>query len=376
MRKALWIILPILLLLSIQSTCLAQWSPPVGDPPSGDPLPSGPPATHSIAWAKSLPDDTVLAESVTNKLVTRTFPEFGYFYIQEPGAAFGMRIKSVACPNPGDEVTITAGTLKTVECQRYIDNASYTILSHNNVTKPVGMTNKAAGGGDFLYDAGPPIVGQQGLWDGNGLNNIGMLIRIWGRVTEIDTRPIPLYYYIDDGSGVDMGIDLEVAPGQAIPFTNQVGDYVYLTGISSCLPMDEWTVRVLRPCTPTVRLAKGTGQSDPATKSPIKYSVTFSEPVSGFTDSDVKFSGTARPTAAHVIDSGDHTTYSVELSGMSVTGTVAVRLDYGAAKSVYYEGDSLSVPNLSINYKAYVPFKVLNKRMGVGNGVYQRKPLK
>jgi len=370
------IFLVLLLLLSIQSTCFAQWTPPLGEASTGDPLPSAPPAEHSIAWAKTLTDGTALDEPIIDKVVTRTFPEFGYFYIQEIGAGFGLRIKSAACPNPGDVVTITAGTLQTVECQRYVDSASYTISEHNHTSSAVGMSNKAFGGGDFLYDEGPPISGQQGFWDGNGLNTIGMLVRVWGKVTEIDTRAAPLYYFIDDGSGVDMAVDLEVAPSQPIPFTSSVGDYVSITGISSCLPVDGWPVRVLRPCAPSVKIAKSTGQSDPATKSPIKFTITFSEPVSGFVNSDVKFSGSAKPTAAQVIDSGDHTSYSVEISGMSVTGTVGVRLDYGAAKSVYYEGDSLSGATTTINYQSYVPYRTLNKRMGVGNGRYQRKPLK
>ncbi len=373
MRKILWLIL---LVLSIQSTCFAQWTPPVGDPPDGDPLPSAPPAEHSIAWAKTLTDGTELTEPIIDKVVTRTFPEFGYFYIQELGAGFGLRIKTAACPNPGDTVTITAGTLQTVECQRYIDNASYTILAHNEASKPVGMPNKVVGGGDFLYDEGPPISGQQGFWDGSGLNNIGMLIRVWGRVVEIDTRPIPLYYFIDDGSGVEMAVDLEVAPNQAIPFTSTVGDYVYVTGISSCLPVDNWPVRVLRPCAPTVTIGAAVGQADPAISSPVKFAVTFSEPVETFVNADVKLSGSARPTTVNVIDSGDHMLYTVEVSGMSIAGTVAIRLDYGAAKSVYYGGESLSASNVTLNYQTYIPFRTINKRMGVGNGVYQRKPLK
>lgn len=373
MRKLL---IAFLLILSIQSTCVAQWMPPAGDPP-GDPVASAPPAEHSIAWVKSLPDGTVLTDPIIDKVVTRTFPGFGYFYVQELGFSFGMRVKAAACPNPGDVVTITSGTLKTIECQRYIDNASYTVSEHNHTSKPVGMNNKVVGGGDFLYEAGPPIVGQQGFWDGAGLNNIGMLIRIWGKVVEIDTRPTPLYYYIDDGSGVDMAVDLEVAPGQAMPFDHHVGDYIIVDGISSCLPVDDWPVRVLRPCTPTVRLTKGIGQSDPANKGPIKFSAVFSEPVSGFTNSDVKVTGTARPGSPVVTDSGDHMTYTISIDGMAVTGTVAVKLDYGAAKSVYYDGESLAASTVTVNYSAYVPFRTINKRMGVGGtGRYQRKPLK
>jgi hypothetical protein len=315
---------------------------------------------------------------MAGKVVTRVFPDFGYFYVSEPDRSMGIRVKSAACPDPGDIITIATGTMGTDELERFIDNASYSIDGHGDQIRPLGMTNKSYGGGDFYYDPGPPATGQRGFWDGSGLNNLGSLVRVWGRVTEIDVRAVPLYFYVDDGSGVDMAIDLEVAPGQAIPFAYQVGDYVTgINGISSCLDVDGWFVRVMKLSAPTLKLSKAVGQADPATSGPVRFKAVFSEPVTGFTKDDVLISGSARPLGVVVTDSGDHKTYTVEVSGMSQAGTVSIRVNYGAAKSVN-EDLSLASPDngILVNYTSYVPYKVLNKRMGVGTGRYQRKPVK
>jgi len=360
MRRLTYLLLPLLILCSLAS--YAQFEPP---------------ETHSINWAKTIADGTALPDTVSDKVVTRTYPGWSYFYISEPGRSSGIRVESPACPDPGDTITIVSGTMASAGDERYIASASYTITSHNTFLKPLGMTNKTFGGGDFLYDPGPPITGQKGFWDGSGLNNTGNLVRVYGRVTEIDARPIPLYCFIDDGSGVDMAIDLEVSPGQAIPFTYQVGDYIAgINGISSIITVDDWMVRTLKPSAPTVVLAKNVGQADPAHKKPIKFIANFSEPVTGFTNTDVHLFGTAQPTSCTVTDNGDHKTYIIEVSIAKQNGTVVIQVLYGAATGVD-NNLSLAAPmNSSLTYQGYIPFRVINKRLGVGTGRYQRKPLK
>jgi hypothetical protein len=44
---------------------------------------------------------------------------------------------------------------------------------------------------------------------------------------------------------------------------------------------------------PTAFVRQASGQSDPTTSSPIKFAVTFSKPVTGFTNTDVKITGMA-----------------------------------------------------------------------------------
>jgi len=80
---------------------------------------------------------------------------------------------------------------------------------------------------------------------------------------------------------------------------------------------------------PSVTVTQAEGQADPASTSPVRFAVTFSEPVSGVTAADVALSGTAGATTAAV--SGSGATYTVSVSGMTADGTVTVSIPEAAA---------------------------------------------
>jgi hypothetical protein len=73
---------------------------------------------------------------------------------------------------------------------------------------------------------------------------------------------------------------------------------------------------------PTVTINQAAGQADPASTSPIRFTVVFSEPVTGFAADDVSFGGssTGSPLSASV--SGSGTTYTVTVTGMTSNGSV------------------------------------------------------
>ena len=75
---------------------------------------------------------------------------------------------------------------------------------------------------------------------------------------------------------------------------------------------------------PTVTLEQSVAQADPATASPIRFTVLFSEVVSDFDASDVIISGTAfaSGTTPAVAISGGGSSYELAVSGMSGNGTV------------------------------------------------------
>ena len=85
---------------------------------------------------------------------------------------------------------------------------------------------------------------------------------------------------------------------------------------------------------PTVTVEQGAGQGDPTAASPIVFDVLFSEPVTGFTDVDVAFTGsTAGGTLVGAV-SGSGTTYTITVTGMTTAGTVVPSLLAGAAVDV------------------------------------------
>jgi len=126
--------------------------------------------------------------------------------------------------------------------ERYIKNPTITPNGKGSV-KPRLMTNLDLGGEDCAYNSGTG-AGQQGIKDARGLNNIGLLVRVTGRVTFVGDT----FFYIDDGSKLDDGsgntgvrvLGMEVTmPG--------VGKYVILTGTSSCWKNGSNLQRQARP---------------------------------------------------------------------------------------------------------------------------------
>jgi hypothetical protein len=101
---------------------------------------------------------------------------------------------------------------------------------------PFFMYGKILGGADFFYSPGPPERGQKGVYGGNGLNNVGLLVKIAGRVTAVEPRPTgeAPCFWVDDGSGVGVGSYQGICVTQSQPLDLQVGDSVHVTGVSTC----------------------------------------------------------------------------------------------------------------------------------------------
>ena len=92
---------------------------------------------------------------------------------------------------------------------------------------------------------------------------------------------------------------------------------------------------------PLVTINQAASQPDPTNVSPVDFTVTFSEPITGFDVSDMILSGTAGATTATIsqIAPNDETTFNVAVSGMSANGTVIAEVKAGAVL------DALSNPN-------------------------------
>jgi len=117
--------------------------------------------------------------------------------------------------------------------------------------------------------------------------------------------------------------------------------------------------------TPTVTINQGAAQADPTSASPIVFTVTFSEPVSGFADADVSFTGsTAGGTlAASVTGSGEN--YTVSVSGMTTSGTVVASIPASAAADADANptGASTSTDN-TVTFNSPPPTVTINSAVG------------
>jgi uncharacterized repeat protein (TIGR01451 family) len=92
---------------------------------------------------------------------------------------------------------------------------------------------------------------------------------------------------------------------------------------------DATTFTVADVTPPSVTLTRSASATSAAH---IPFTVTFSEPVTGFTPGDVVLGGTAGADAVAVTGSGAH--YTVTVSGMTRSGTVTAFLPAGAAQDV------------------------------------------
>ena len=117
--------------------------------------------------------------------------------------------------------------------------------------------------------------------------------------------------------------------------------------------------------TPTVTINQGASQADPTSASPIVFSVVFSEPVTGFSNTDVSFTGsTAGGTLAAVV-TGSGENYTVSVSGMTTSGTVVASIPSGAAVDADNNatGASTSTDN-SVTFNSPPPTVTINSAVG------------
>ncbi len=172
------------------------------------------------------------------KVVTAVFPADGATYVSEPDRSAGVRVDSVAAGvSVGDTVNVT-GKVKTrvisgVNAERTVGEASITRVDLPPVALPgLRMRGIQVGGGPVV----PYLAGAR---DGAGLNTVGQLVTVVGRVTAV----LGTVIFVDDGSGV---VDLAGrngvmvrCPGSSLPVG--LGDLCAVTGIVEGSVPSGWT---------------------------------------------------------------------------------------------------------------------------------------
>ncbi|MCE7985038.1 MAG: hypothetical protein DYG89_28015 [Caldilinea sp. CFX5] len=82
---------------------------------------------------------------------------------------------------------------------------------------------------------------------------------------------------------------------------------------------------------PSVTINQAAGQADPTSSNPVLFSATFSEPVTGFTETDVTLSGTANLAGVSITVSGGPSDYTISVNGLAGSGTVVATIAAGVA---------------------------------------------
>lgn len=194
-----------------------------------------------LSLTKTLPDGE--RARVSGRIVTLGDPSHeGAFYIEEADRFAGIRVEGSMLPTEGDMVSVS-GLMTTLGGERSLVGADVHVISSSNPVPPaLGMTNLRLGGS-------PVGLLTPGVNGGRGLNNIGLLVRVWGKVTQIGDD----YLYIDDGSklkdgtltGEEENIGVRVI---CDPTGHNEGDFLIVTGISSCFetPSGQIAKRVIK----------------------------------------------------------------------------------------------------------------------------------
>lgn len=157
--------------------------------------------------------------------------EAGRVVVQSLAAPWGMwcEVSEPVALQVGDQVLLS-GTLAIEECDRVVQNTVFMQLGPTEVT-PLTMKNV-----DVAGAASPDNL--PGVAGASGLNNLGALVRTPGRVVSVDAGDGT--FIISDRSPASYGPNqtgLKVeAEGMDLP---GVGDFVTVTGISSCFTEGE-----------------------------------------------------------------------------------------------------------------------------------------
>ena len=194
-------------------------------------------ASGTIAWAKTFPDNTTLPTdgrtyALENKRVTWIDIINNQFYVEDQDGNSGILVNGETANDLPCSADISGQIVTSSQGERNISDGSFVITPGGLLPNPRGMANRSLGGSSFnTYTLGSPA--------GNGLNNIGMLVRTWGKVTEVDSTDG--FFYLDDGSHLADGTtDISTSQsniGIRVLFTDtvypSVGDYAIITGICS-----------------------------------------------------------------------------------------------------------------------------------------------
>jgi hypothetical protein len=196
---------------------------------------------YDVKGVRQVADGT--AVRVEGKVVTAKFP--GFFYIEDSDRAGGIRVDSAASFNVGDKASVYGSAQTNANGERYIA-AFGAIKSGTGSLSPLAVTNRALGGGRFgpqeavwswswqLDQGGNPVY----VWTASTeTNNIGLLVKVFGKVTQIDTSG--QYFYIDDGSKLSDATQTNGVDNTGVRVASDgrsytQGKFLAITGASSC----------------------------------------------------------------------------------------------------------------------------------------------
>ncbi len=160
----------------------------------------------NLTLAKLLPDGASVA---LDGLVATTAPlqPDGFLYVSRPDRAAGIRVVPVSSAGaiaPGTTVSVTGTMATTDDGERQVASAVVSVEAAAYPLKPLAIAGRQLGGGALEGT----LASQPGPDGGAGVNNVGLLARVWGRVSGWEGR----YLVLEDAAGAEVAVWLMNAP--------------------------------------------------------------------------------------------------------------------------------------------------------------------
>ena len=186
---------------------------------------------YSIGQFKALANNQV--GELANAVVTVDVGDS--FFVETTDRIAGIRVAKLGTEvyTPGESVTVTGPIETNANGERYIASTAITTAAGSTIIRPLGMVNKILGGANSSYNSSTG-AGQAGVTSGTGLNNVGLLVHVWGKpVLTSSTNS----FQIQDGSGKVVTVQLPA--GQTVTWTAEnLPAYVFVTGASGLTQTD------------------------------------------------------------------------------------------------------------------------------------------
>ncbi len=218
------------------------------------PMPAVVPSIHPVGPSRARASASGTKLTVGPVVVTARFPDC--IYVEDGDRTGGIRVAPAPLNvSPGQTVRVT-GTAAVIGGEKTLSLLSAQASPDLVSVSALAIGNESLGGGDLLFD---PVTGagQEGVFGwrttggsgcawakSTGLNNVGLLVRIWGRVIDVEQTSggaPPAWFEMSDGSRNKVRVTVPV--GVDVP---EEGGFVSVTGISSCERVDTCLVRLLR----------------------------------------------------------------------------------------------------------------------------------
>ena len=250
------------------------------------------------------------------------------------------------------DVTVTGGSVATVSGSGAVYTFSVTPTAQGLVEVDVaadaaldatGNGNTAAATLERTFDsAGPGVTLSADPADPTSVSPISVTVQFTEEVVGFDAADIVIGNATLAGfTTVDADtFTVDLAPSAEGLVTMDVAAAVATDLAGNANLAATQLSRTFDSLAPTVTVEKQAGQADPTSTSPIRFTVTFSEPVIGFDVSAVDLTGPAGSTA---LVTGTGPTYTVQVSGMSADGVVTVSVPAGAVTDAAGLTNSASV---------------------------------